>query len=329
VLAVNSSGATVARLRNGRVQEFVKLPDEPGSDSGSVPGLRRPSITRWSDGGPGRSQAADTCRAQTSVAGVPPAGQDDGKEQPGRSRRRPLSRARAPSTAQGALWRNSEEFACVGCGLALLRVGPPPPRANFVGAFGLPGAIFEAPAGKALGAMADETIAACLEAAAAFRSDRRDRTRSMGGCSPKRTFAADSGRPRYPPKRCELDRSSALAVLQGRRHLWADPHWRCRLAAAPADRARPNADAFAAHLAGCVTDHVSGKCPGHRRRGESAARSRRGGNRAVLGATVIDIVYRRPTVHGPARCAGRPCCCPSTRSGRKRLSAPIFRAATG
>jgi len=192
----------------------------------------------------------------------------------------------APSTAQGAL---DELELRAWLRLALTDgVGPRTAR-DLLGAFGLPGAIFEA-SGKALARVVGEPIARALQAAAAsdltVAIDRSMRWLQSDADRSLLTLAD----PDYPPQLLELTDPPPLLFLQGRRHLLGRPALAIVGSRSASRQGEANAEAFAAHLAGCGLTIVSGLALGIDAAAHRGALESEAGTVAVLG-TGIDIVY--------------------------------------
>jgi DNA processing protein len=162
------------------------------------------------------------------------------------------------------------------------------PRAarDLLAAFGLPGAIFEA-GHAAVARVAGSSIAG--ELLSAQPTDAIDRSLAWLRSDSGRSLItlADSD---YPPHLLELSDPPPLLYLQGRRELLSRPALAIVGSRSASRQGEANAEAFAAHLAGCGLTIVSGLARGIDAAAHRGALEGEGATIAVLG-TGADIVY--------------------------------------
>jgi len=192
----------------------------------------------------------------------------------------------APSTAPGAMdefeqraWLRLSQLD--GVGARAVR--------DLLGAFGLPGAVFEATYAS-LARVAGADVARAIQAQAApALTDAVERSMRWLQSDASRSLLtlADSD---YPPSLLELSDPPPLLYLQGRRHLLGRPALAIVGSRSASRQGEANAEAFAAHLAGCGLTIVSGLALGIDSAAHRGALESEAGTIAVLG-TGIDIVY--------------------------------------
>jgi DNA processing protein len=160
---------------------------------------------------------------------------------------------------------------------------------ELLAAFGLPGAIFEAPS-AALARVAGDPVARALQAQSAPDvTDAVERSMRWLQSDASRSLLtlADSD---YPPQLLELSDPPPLLYLQGRRDLLGRPALAIVGSRNASRQGEANAEAFAAHLGGCGLTIVSGLALGIDAAAHRGALDGEAGTVAVLG-TGIDVVY--------------------------------------
>jgi len=160
---------------------------------------------------------------------------------------------------------------------------------ELLAAFGLPGAIFEAPS-AAVARVAGDPVARALRAQSApDLTDAVERSMRWLQSDASRSLLtlADSD---YPPQLLELSDPPPLLYLQGRRDLLGRPALAIVGSRNASRQGEANAEAFAAHLGGCGLTIVSGLALGIDAAAHRGALDGEAGTVAVLG-TGIDVVY--------------------------------------
>jgi DNA processing protein len=164
-------------------------------------------------------------------------------------------------------------------------VGPRATR-ELLSAFGLPGAIFEA-SHAAVARVAGEAAADALRGPEPARAIERALAWLRADASRSLITLADAD---YPAPLLQLADAPALLYLQGRRDSLTRPALAIVGSRSATRQGEANAEAFAAHLAGCGLTIVSGLARGIDAAAHRGALRAEGATIAVLG-TGADVVY--------------------------------------